>query len=220
MVMHPTALIVEDDPATIEILPQVLHLHLPILTVETAHSYDGTCDRLGRQPYSVVLTDVRMPRMEGFAVLKTVRAVQPHTPVILMSTLADVLESRAFDAGAFDVLPKPFRRESLIATLCQALQAHRISRDIAALDRRLIRLQERVAMGTSEIVSLRRRAAQLLNPVVLEAVMLYSRPVGTIHHSKKLIQDFEQRRRALRQALRALKDDARRAALIRLGIAE
>jgi DNA-binding NtrC family response regulator len=125
--MHPTALIVEDDPATIEILPQVLHLHLPILTVETAHSYDGTCDRLGRQPYSVVLTDVRMPRIEGFAVLKTVRAVQPHTPVILMSTLVDVLESHAFDAGAFDVLPKPFRRESLIATLCQALQAHRIS---------------------------------------------------------------------------------------------
>jgi two-component system C4-dicarboxylate transport response regulator DctD len=145
--MHPTALVVEEDPATIEILPQVLHLHLPILTVEIAQSYDDTCDRLERQPYSVVLTDVRMPRMEGFAVLEKVRATQPHTPVILMSTSVEVLASRAFDAGAFDVLPKPFRRESLIATFCEALRAHGISRDIEALDQRLLRLQERAPSG-------------------------------------------------------------------------
>jgi DNA-binding NtrC family response regulator len=217
--MHPTALIVEDDPATVEILPQVVQLHLPILTVETAHSYDGMCDRLERQPYSVVLTDVRRPRMEGFAVLEKVLAVQPRTPVILMSTSVDVLASRAFAAGAFDVLPKPFRRESLIAILCQALQAHRISRDIEALDQRVLRLQERVATMQLEIASLQRRAARLLTPAVLEAVILHSRALSATHQSKRLIEEVERRKRALRQALKALRATARHAALIRLGIA-
>jgi hypothetical protein len=50
---------------------------------------------------------------------------------------------------------------------------------------------------------------------VVEAVILYSRTLAATQHATRLIQDVERRKRALHQTLRALRENARRAALIR-----
>jgi FixJ family two-component response regulator len=123
--------------------------------------------------------------------------------------------SHALDAGAFDVLPKPFRREHLIASLCQALRAHTLARDIRAADERLVRVQRRLDEGKATVSTLRRKAAKLVNPVVVEAVILHSRAMAASEHAKGLLDAMHQWRHFLRDALRMVEENARHVALTR-----
>jgi two-component system NtrC family response regulator len=72
---------------------------------------------------SLVLTDVRMPKMEGIELLSRLKAMQPDLPVIMMTahgTIASAVE--AMKLGAIDFLTKPFSREQLQASVQKALQ--------------------------------------------------------------------------------------------------
>ncbi len=57
----------------------------------------------------LILTDVRMPGINGFELLKQIKHISPSTPIIVMTAYSD-LEStqRGFEDGAFEYLPKPF----------------------------------------------------------------------------------------------------------------
>lgn len=63
----------------------------------------------------VVVTDIRMPGMDGMELLRTVHARDPGTPVILITGHGDIpLAVRAMKAGAFDFFTKPFSPEELL----------------------------------------------------------------------------------------------------------
>src|SRR5262245_35915545 len=65
----------------------------------------GGLERLGRESFDVVLTDLRMPGVNGFEILDALRVKSPHTPVIVMSGSAEVNDAvRAMRAGARDFL--------------------------------------------------------------------------------------------------------------------
>src|SRR5687768_1013584 len=116
--MRPNALIVDDDLCTLEILSAIIALHLPSLTVETSPSCKVAFRHIEAKSYSVVVSDLEMPDMDGFSLLARMRTPDVQTPVILMTGVATAaLAQRAFDAGVFDLLPKPFHRETLIASL-------------------------------------------------------------------------------------------------------
>ena len=79
------------------------------------------------RPVDLVLTDVRMPEMDGLDLLARLKAMQPDLPVVLLTAHGTI--SSAVDAmklGAFDYLTKPFDRDRLRATVRKAL-------DMAAL---------------------------------------------------------------------------------------
>ncbi len=68
--------------------------------------------------FDVILTDIRMPSMDGIELLKKVRDEDYHTPVIIMSGYDDVKKSiEALRLGAFDYLTKPLRLEQLYSSL-------------------------------------------------------------------------------------------------------
>jgi len=75
-------------------------------------SFSGTADLLsalqGDQP-DALITDIRMPGMDGLELLNKVQLTHPHLPIIVMTAHSD-LESAvsAFHGGAFEYLPKPF----------------------------------------------------------------------------------------------------------------
>ncbi len=73
--------------------------------------------------YDVVLSDVRLPDGDGFAVLAAVKAESPDTEVILMTAFAQVDAAvAAVKAGAFDYLPKPFEPDDLLLKVARALE--------------------------------------------------------------------------------------------------
>lgn len=107
-------LVVEDDPNLREAICDTLELSgRPFLAVDGGAA---AMDVLGKQPVSIVLSDVRMMPMDGIALLKAVRQRHPHLPVVLMTAYAEVGRAvEAMRAGACDFLLKPFEPKALLA---------------------------------------------------------------------------------------------------------
>ncbi len=73
-----------------------------------------------------VLADVRMPGLDGVALLRRIKARSPGVPVILVSAFADeAVWAEGLRAGAVDVFPKPIQGISLVRTLLTAVGARR-----------------------------------------------------------------------------------------------
>lgn len=120
-----TVLLVDDD----ESLRRVVEYNLHEEGYRVLTAVDG---RSGLQAFQaeavdLMLTDVRMPEMDGLELLTRVKAVQPDLPVIVLTahgTIDSAVE--AMKLGAFDYLTKPFNREQLKAAVRKAF-------DVAAL---------------------------------------------------------------------------------------
>jgi two-component system response regulator FlrC len=109
----PSVLIVEDDDALRDAL---------CVTLEGAgHRVTGVADgpaaleRIGRNAYGLVLSDLRMQPMDGIELLAAIRARMPQLPVLLMTAFGEVDKAvQAMRAGACDFLLKPFEPSTLI----------------------------------------------------------------------------------------------------------
>jgi len=74
----------------------------------------------------LIITDVRMPGINGFELLKQIKNVSPQTPIIVMTAYTDLDTTvQAFHEGAFEYLPKPFDIDDaleLVARACDSLE--------------------------------------------------------------------------------------------------
>ena len=72
----------------------------------------------------LIITDVRMPGINGFELLKQIKNISPGTPIIVMTAYTDLDTTlQAFEEGAFEYLPKPFdidKALELVARACEA----------------------------------------------------------------------------------------------------
>jgi len=70
---------------------------------------------------NLMITDVRMPGINGFELLKQVKNISPHTPIIVMTAYTDLdTTKQAFHEGAFEYLPKPFDIDDAIDLVARA----------------------------------------------------------------------------------------------------
>jgi two-component system, NtrC family, response regulator HydG len=122
--MPANILIVEDDPSHLEILRR--HLERCGYRVEAAESAEQGLSRFSRFDPDLVLSDLRMPGMSGFDLLRKLKADAPDVAVVLMTAFDDM--QTAIDAmkdGAFDYLVKPLELERLEAIIHNALEQRR-----------------------------------------------------------------------------------------------
>lgn len=76
-----------------------------------------------REAVDVVLTDIRMPGIEGIELLARLKAMQPELPVIMLTAFGTIDSAvEAMRLGAFDYLTKPFSRDQLRASVRKALE--------------------------------------------------------------------------------------------------
>ncbi|WP_028567172.1 hybrid sensor histidine kinase/response regulator [Salisaeta longa] len=96
--------------------------------VETAGSGTAALERLdatGPDRFDALITDLRMPGMDGFELIRAARERSADLPIIAASGLADGRTDQALDAGAQTFLAKPFTAEKLQAALQEVLPAHK-----------------------------------------------------------------------------------------------
>jgi two-component system response regulator FixJ len=114
--------IVDDDPAVRESIDALLCAE----GFATA-SFGSPCEFLDRfEPAGAacVLLDVRMPGMDGLAVLERLAPAERGTPVIMMTAHGDVpMAVRAMQAGAADFVEKPFEKNRLLGSIARAAAA-------------------------------------------------------------------------------------------------
>ena len=119
-------LFVDDDPETLESYKQLLQ---PEFLVETAvGGEEGLAAIQARGPYSIVVSDMKMPGMSGIEFLARVRVVSPDTVRIMLTGHADVnvaIEAVNQD-NIFRFLTKPCERESLRSSLATGLVRYRL----------------------------------------------------------------------------------------------
>ena len=82
-------MLVDDDPSILEALPQLLQRRLPHVPIEVVSSASAALAQLAMRRYGVIMSDVRMPVMDGWQLLQTVTTRYPDTPVLLLSGSLD-----------------------------------------------------------------------------------------------------------------------------------
>ena len=115
--------VAEDDPAIVELL--MARLEMAGYRVSAAHDGVSALRLILANPPAAVILDVNMPRMDGFGVLRGLRAHRAcaHTPVLMLTarkSAADVKAAR--DGGANDYLAKPFDDRQLLARIERLLR--------------------------------------------------------------------------------------------------
>ena len=149
-------LIVEDDHDLLEALCDTLKL----AGYETlsAESGDEALAILKKQIVGLVVSDVQMKNMDGFALLREIKTLNPAIPVLLMTAYGDIERAvAAMRAGACDYLLKPFESASLVSYVARYLlpAIEKNSDGVVAQDPRtsaLLSLAMRVAQSSATIM--------------------------------------------------------------------
>ncbi len=157
----PAAILVVDDEKNIQ-LTLSRALSMEGYVVEAASGGREALEKIAALPVDVVVMDVRMPDLDGLAVLQKARETRPDLPVVIMSGHGSIETVRsAFKLGAFDYLEKPItEKDKLLVVVKNALALRSLREENAELRRAAGRL-EMVGSGPAmqRLFELVRRAA-------------------------------------------------------------
>lgn len=99
------------------------------MQVTSFSSANGVMEALERGQPEVVVSDVRMPGMDGFALMEKIKVTYPELPVIIMTAHSDLDSAvSAYHSGAFEYLPKPFDIKEAVDQVQRACKMRREAR--------------------------------------------------------------------------------------------
>jgi DNA-binding NtrC family response regulator len=128
-----SVLIVDDDQALLEALPEAMRLRMGGVTVETADSAAAALERIADRDYDAIVTDIRMPGMDGLKLLDEIRTRKPDIPTLIITGHGDNdLVVHALRGGARDFIQKPIDRDYFVAALYRAIRERVAARRLKA----------------------------------------------------------------------------------------
>src|SRR5438067_5483118 len=149
-------LIVDDDVALLQARPETVRLRMDGVVVETADSGAVALHRVDGRDYDAIVTDIKMPGMDGLELLAEIRMRRPDTPTLMITGHGEhELVVDALRGGAYDFIPKPIDRDYLVAVLRRAIEMRALSRRAKqqqlALERHVNELEVTVEERTREL---------------------------------------------------------------------
>ena len=143
-------LLVEDDSAGRELA--CFNLRKAGYLVDPAENGESALEIFDAARHALVVTDLRMPHMDGLTLLERIHERSRETPVLVITAYGDVeVAVRAMKAGAFDFIGKPFNRDHLLLTVRRAVESSSLRSELATL-RRQLKGVERVIVGGSAAI--------------------------------------------------------------------
>ena len=131
MINPPRVLIVDDDLALLQALPESLRLRIESVTVDTADSGRAALELITSMEYDAIVTDIKMPGTDGLTLLGEIRTRWPDTPVLMITGHGEhALAIQALRGGAYDFIQKPIDRDHFVAALSRAMRAHALNRRV------------------------------------------------------------------------------------------
>ncbi|HJV28269.1 MAG TPA: sigma-54 dependent transcriptional regulator [Aromatoleum sp.] len=161
-------LIVEDDPNVRLGCEQAIQL--AGIPVDGVASAEAAIPVIGQDFPGILITDMRLPGMNGLELLKKVVLNDPALPVIMITGHGDVsLAVEAMRAGAYDFIPKPFSPEHLVEVVRRALEKRSLTLEVESLRRRLAHrdaIEARLIGRSPQIEKVRRLLLDVANTAV------------------------------------------------------
>jgi PAS domain S-box-containing protein len=126
-------LIVDDDEALLEALPEALRLRMHSIAIDTAESAPEAIELIREVDYDAIVSDIKLPGMDGLALLNEINELRPGTPTLLITGHGEHdLAVQALRGGAYDFVQKPIDRDYFVASLERAIRVRRLDRQVAA----------------------------------------------------------------------------------------
>jgi DNA-binding NtrC family response regulator len=167
--VKPRLLVLDDEQRMVEIVAMVLRREGYEVRTETAG--EAALQALHDDSFDLLITDLRMPGIDGLEVLQRARGFRPELPVILMTAHASVTTAiEAMKQGAVDYVEKPFNNDELKALVRRALDVTRLTRE-----NRYLRAEARSRHAMGRIV-----ASSKPMEAVLELVRRSARAPSTV----------------------------------------
>jgi DNA-binding NtrC family response regulator len=125
-------LVLDDDPGVVDFLCESLVERG--FDVETHTSPEKALGRIKAEPFELVITDIRMPGMNGTDILRAILSRRPNQLVLLMTAFGSIeLAVASVRAGACDFIAKPFKIEALVFAIERAFRDRKMRREIVRL---------------------------------------------------------------------------------------
>lgn len=123
-------LLVDDEEVFLEQLKDALENSSFDLQIDTASDGVEALEKIEANHHDIVITDVKMPRMDGYSLLKEIQNRFPSTYVVVITAFGSISGAvEAIKYGAYDFLEKPFNMDSLEISLTKILRQHEILKE-------------------------------------------------------------------------------------------
>jgi two-component system response regulator HydG len=124
--MKPRVLVVDDDAGVRYTLREILESSS--FTVDEAESGERALERFAASPADLVITDLRMPGIDGMALLSRLQEQRPTPRVVVITAHGSERQAvAAMKAGAFDYFRKPFEMDELLEVVRRAVESTRLA---------------------------------------------------------------------------------------------
>ncbi|MFP5078102.1 sigma-54-dependent transcriptional regulator [Rhizobium sp. YIM 134829] len=141
-----SVILVDDDHELLKATRQTLEL--AGFTVTTASGALDALALIDRDVSGVVVTDIRMPQIDGLELFARIRALDEDLPVIFMTGHGDIpMAVKAIQDGAYDFLPKPFASDRLVQSVHRAVEKRRL-----VMENRALKEQAEEAQGAGLMI--------------------------------------------------------------------
>ncbi len=157
VMQHPHLLIVDDDVALLQALPQALRLRMLGVEIDTADTAFTALELIQQCDYDAIISDIKMPEMDGLTLLDKIHELRPDTPILLVTGHGEhELAVLALRGGAYDFIQKPIDRDYFVAALRRAIQIRQLRRQVQeqqlALEMHAKSLERLIQKRTNELV--------------------------------------------------------------------
>src|SRR5438105_6900777 len=152
----PRVLMVDDDPTFLDALSEALLLRMAPISIDTCERATSALKKVAAEDYDAIISDIKMPGMDGLTFLGQVRETFPDVPTLLITGHGQLdLAVEALRAGAFDLIQKPLDRDHVTAALNRAIETRRLRREVKqsqeALQKYADELEQRVEERTADL---------------------------------------------------------------------
>lgn len=147
-------LIVDDDPAFNKMLSNYLLRNK--FEVESAHSAQSALTLIASNTFDLVLTDYKLPKMNGLELIATIKKKTPQLPVILITNYSDIRTAvQSIKLGAYEFVNKPVIPDELLKTI------HRAIEQAKAPSKPEIQAKEKAALTSKYIIGKSAKSQEL-----------------------------------------------------------
>jgi len=160
--MQDRILIVDDEDMICRVLVRRLSAEGYVCT--TAHNGKEALSYTYKNPFSLIISDINMPEMDGLELLKRVKTMNPAMMVIMVTAYPEIdMAVEAMRLGAYDFIIKPADLDLVVLSVKRALEKKRLEEELEAYHKNLEKLVEEKTAGL-------RQAYRILKKVHLDSV--------------------------------------------------